>query len=169
MRERDLGLMMREGLLKENIDGEALDWAHKRLLGRTEQRKILMMISDGAPVDDSDIVGQSRQLSGAASALCDRGHRNPFAGGADCDRHRPRRHPLLSPRGDDRRLPKSSAARSPRSWPSCSVKQRRRRRRRVPGAGCTPKADAPPLPPPPPSAQCGGLSSAGCRADPRRR
>ena len=49
---RNLGLMMREGLLKENIDGEALDWAHKRLLGRPEQRKILMMISDGAPVDD---------------------------------------------------------------------------------------------------------------------
>ncbi len=49
---RNLGLMMREGLLKENIDGEALDWAHKRLLARPEQRKILMMISDGAPVDD---------------------------------------------------------------------------------------------------------------------
>ena len=47
--------MMREGLLKENIDGEALDWAHKRLLGRAEQRKILMMISDGAPVDDSTL------------------------------------------------------------------------------------------------------------------
>jgi cobaltochelatase CobT len=47
--------MMREGLLKENIDGEALDWAHKRLLGRTEQRRILMMISDGAPVDDSTL------------------------------------------------------------------------------------------------------------------
>src|SRR6185437_62947 len=44
-----------EGLLKENIDGEALDWAHKRLLGRPEQRKILMMISDGAPVDDSTL------------------------------------------------------------------------------------------------------------------
>ena len=49
---KNLGLMMREGLLKENIDGEALDWAHQRLLGRPEQRKILMMISDGAPVDD---------------------------------------------------------------------------------------------------------------------
>ena len=47
--------MMREGLLKENIDGEALDWAHQRLLGRPEQRKILMMISDGAPVDDSTL------------------------------------------------------------------------------------------------------------------
>src|SRR5579862_1460803 len=52
---KNLGLMMREGLLKENIDGEALDWAHKRLLARTEQRRILMMISDGAPVDDSTL------------------------------------------------------------------------------------------------------------------
>jgi cobaltochelatase CobT len=52
---KNLGLMMREGLLKENIDGEALDWAHRRLLGRPEQRKILMMISDGAPVDDSTL------------------------------------------------------------------------------------------------------------------
>jgi cobaltochelatase CobT len=52
---RDLGLMMKEGLLKENIDGEALLWAHKRLLGRAEQRRILMVISDGAPVDDSTL------------------------------------------------------------------------------------------------------------------
>ena len=52
---KNLGLMMREGLLKENIDGEALDWAHRRLLVRPEQRKILMMISDGAPVDDSTL------------------------------------------------------------------------------------------------------------------
>ncbi len=52
---KNLGLMMREGLLKENIDGEALDWAHKRLLARHESRKILMMISDGAPVDDSTL------------------------------------------------------------------------------------------------------------------
>ena len=47
--------MMREGLLKENIDGEALLWAHQRLIARPEQRKILMMISDGAPVDDSTL------------------------------------------------------------------------------------------------------------------
>lgn len=52
---KNLGLMMREGLLKENIDGEALDWAYKRLLGRPEQRRILMVISDGAPVDDSTL------------------------------------------------------------------------------------------------------------------
>ncbi|PTW55773.1 cobaltochelatase CobT subunit [Breoghania corrubedonensis] len=52
---RNLGLMMREGLLKENIDGEALEWAHTRLLGRPEQRRILMVISDGAPVDDSTL------------------------------------------------------------------------------------------------------------------
>lgn len=52
---KNLGLMMREGLLKENIDGEALSWAHDRLVVRGEQRKILMMISDGAPVDDSTL------------------------------------------------------------------------------------------------------------------
>ena len=52
---RNLGLMMREGLLKENIDGEALMWAHQRLLYRPEDRRILMVISDGAPVDDSTL------------------------------------------------------------------------------------------------------------------
>ena len=52
---RGLGLMMREGLLKENIDGEALIWAHHRLVYRPEQRRILMVISDGAPVDDSTL------------------------------------------------------------------------------------------------------------------
>ncbi|HEX4077350.1 MAG TPA: cobaltochelatase subunit CobT [Rhizomicrobium sp.] len=52
---RNLGLMMREGLLKENIDGEALMWAHQRLMARPEQRRILMAISDGAPVDDSTL------------------------------------------------------------------------------------------------------------------
>ena len=51
----NLGLMMKEGLLKENIDGEALEWAHRRMTARTEQRKILMVISDGAPVDDSTL------------------------------------------------------------------------------------------------------------------
>jgi cobaltochelatase CobT len=55
-RTRDnLGLMMKEGLLKENIDGEALEWAHRRMLARPEARKILMVISDGAPVDDSTL------------------------------------------------------------------------------------------------------------------
>jgi len=52
---KNLGLMMREGLLKENIDGEALMWAHTRLMGRPEQRQIMMVISDGAPVDDSTL------------------------------------------------------------------------------------------------------------------
>ena len=47
--------MMKEGLLKENIDGEALEWAHRRLAARREARKILMVISDGAPVDDSTL------------------------------------------------------------------------------------------------------------------
>ncbi|HEX7876087.1 MAG TPA: cobaltochelatase subunit CobT, partial [Sphingobium sp.] len=52
---KSLGLMMREGLLKENIDGEALLWAHSRLIARNEERRILMVISDGAPVDDSTL------------------------------------------------------------------------------------------------------------------
>ncbi|BAV66277.1 cobaltochelatase subunit CobT [Sphingobium cloacae] len=52
---KNLGLMMREGLLKENIDGEALLWAHNRLIARSEERRILMVISDGAPVDDSTL------------------------------------------------------------------------------------------------------------------
>jgi cobaltochelatase CobT len=52
---KNLGLMLREGILKENIDGEALLWAHGRLVARTEQRRILMVISDGAPVDDSTL------------------------------------------------------------------------------------------------------------------
>jgi cobaltochelatase CobT len=52
---KSLGLMLREGILKENIDGEALLWAHNRLIARTEQRRILMVISDGAPVDDSTL------------------------------------------------------------------------------------------------------------------
>ncbi len=53
--KQNLGLMMKEGLLKENIDGEALEWAHRRMLLRPEARKILMVISDGAPVDDSTL------------------------------------------------------------------------------------------------------------------
>ncbi|QZD87843.1 cobaltochelatase subunit CobT [Qipengyuania psychrotolerans] len=62
---RNLGLMMREGLLKENIDGEALLWAHSRLLARPEDRRILMVISDGAPVDDSTLsVNQAGYLEG---------------------------------------------------------------------------------------------------------
>ena len=52
---KNLGLMLREGILKENIDGEALLWAHNRLLPRPEERKIMMVISDGAPVDDSTL------------------------------------------------------------------------------------------------------------------
>jgi cobaltochelatase CobT len=56
---RNLGLMMREELLKENIDGEALIWAHNRIVTRTEQRKILMVISDGLPVDNSTLLVNS--------------------------------------------------------------------------------------------------------------
>ena len=68
---RNLGLMLREGILKENIDGEALVWAHDRLRGRAEQRRILMVISDGAPVDDLNPLGQPRQLPRKAPARGD--------------------------------------------------------------------------------------------------
>ena len=77
-----LGLMMREGLLKENIDGEALLWAHARLIARPEERKILMVISDGAPVDDSTLSVNSAKLSRTASAPGDRLDRKQVAGRA---------------------------------------------------------------------------------------
>ena len=100
---RNLGLMMREGLLKENIDGEALIWAHNRLLARPEQRRILMMISDGAPVDDSTLsVNPGNYLERHLRAVIEQIEtRSPveLAG----DRHRPRRHPLLPTGGDHRR------------------------------------------------------------------
>ena len=86
---RNLGLMMREGLLKENIDGEALLWAHNRLVARPEERRILMVISDGAPVDDSTASANGGELSGTAFATGDRVDREPLAGRADRDRHRP--------------------------------------------------------------------------------
>ena len=75
----NLGLMMKEGLLKENIDGEALEWANKRLVKRSESRKILMVISDGAPVDDSTLsVNQSNylenHLKNVISMIEKRGH-----------------------------------------------------------------------------------------------
>ena len=100
---KNLGLMMREGLLKENIDGEALDWAHQRLLGSARAAQ--------DPDDDLgrragrrfDPVGQPRQLSRAPSALRDRGDRNPFARRTHRHRHRPRRDALLPARRDDRR------------------------------------------------------------------
>ena len=86
---RALGLMLREGILKENIDGEALAWAHARLFARTEQRRILMVISDGAPVDDFDPLGQSRELSRAPSARDHRHDRAHLAHPARRHRHRP--------------------------------------------------------------------------------
>ena len=99
----NLGLMMKEGLLKENIDGEALEWAHRRLIGRPEARRILMVISDGAPVDDFDPVGQPGELSREAPARRDRDDRAAAAGRAHRHRHRPRRDPLLRAGGDDHR------------------------------------------------------------------
>ena len=100
---RNLGLMLREGILKENIDGEALAWAHNRLLGRPEERRILMVISDGAPVDDSTLsVNPGNYLEKHLREVIQR-HRTRRRSRADRDRHRPRRDPLLPPRRHHRR------------------------------------------------------------------
>ena len=80
---------MREGLLKENIDGEALDWAHRRLVHRPEQRRILMMISDGAPVDNSTLSVNPGNYLERHLRHVDRGDRDAFAGRAHRHRHRP--------------------------------------------------------------------------------
>ena len=70
--------MMREGLLKENIDGEALLWAHNRIMARPEQRKILMVISDGAPVDDSTLsVNPGNYLEKHLREVIDYAKQNP--------------------------------------------------------------------------------------------
>ncbi len=60
--KQNFGIMLKEGLLKENIDGEALEWSFKRILSRQEKRKILMVISDGAPVDDSTLSSNDGNL-----------------------------------------------------------------------------------------------------------
>ena len=59
---KTFGIMLKEGLLKENIDGEALEWAFKRIINRPEKRKIIMVISDGAPVDDSTLSSNNGNL-----------------------------------------------------------------------------------------------------------
>ena len=127
---RNLGLMMREGLLKENIDGEALLWAHNRLIARPEERRILMVISDGAPVDDSTASANGgtyleRHLRQVIDWI---ERRSPVE--LIADRHRPRRDPLLQPGGDDHgrrparrrddraagRLFDSRVRRAPKKW-----------------------------------------------------
>ena len=95
---KNLGLMLREGILKENIDGEALLWAYQRLLARHEQRRILMVISDGAPVDDSTLSVNPGAISSGTCAM-HRPDRERRSSGAHRDRDRPRRHPLLPARG----------------------------------------------------------------------
>ena len=89
MRGGNLGLMMREGLLKENIDGEALLWAHNRLLARPEERRILLVISRRRAGRRFDRLGQWRDLSGKAFAAGDRLDRDALERRAGGDRHRP--------------------------------------------------------------------------------
>ncbi len=88
---KNLGLMMREGLLKENIDGEALMWAHQRLIGRPEQRKHPDGHLRRGAGGRLDPVGELRPLPGAPPAPGDQRHREPLAGPAHRHRHRPRR------------------------------------------------------------------------------
>ena len=130
---KNLGLMMREGLLKENIDGEALDWAHQRLLGSARAAQ--------DPDDDLgrragrrfDPIGQPRQLSRAPSALRDRGDRNPFARRTHRHRHRPRRDALLPARRDHRR--RRRAGRSDDGEARRAVRRERRAGAGKAGAG----------------------------------
>ena len=138
--------MLREGLLKENIDGEAILWAHHRLTGRPEQRRILMVISDGAPVDDST-------LSANPGNYLER-HLREVIGWVESrseielhgDRHRPRRDPLLPPGGHHLR---------PRAA---------RRGDAGPALGPVRPTRGPPKPGPPPP---GGLIGAGATTAPR--
>ena len=129
--KRSLALMMREGLLKENIDGEALAWAHRRLQARPERRRILMMISDGAPVDDSTLsVNTGNYLEQHLRQVIEEIEtRSPVR--ADRHRHRPRRDALLPPRrhhhrsdgasGRDDRQAGASCSRSPGRMPRAGV------------------------------------------------
>ena len=87
--------MMREGLLKENIDGEALLWAHNRLIARPEERRILMVISDGAPVDDSTASANGGSYLERHLRQVIEWIERKLAGRADRHRHRPRRDALL--------------------------------------------------------------------------
>ena len=132
---KNLGLMLREGILKENIDGEALLWAYQRLLARHEQRRILMVISDGAPVDDSTLSVNpgsylERHLREAIAQIERGGAVELIAIG-----NRPRRHPLLPARGHPggrraaRRGDDGGAERALR------VRRRRARAARPPPAG----------------------------------
>ncbi len=68
--KNNLGLMLKEGILKENIDGEAILWAYQRLKKRSEERKILMVISDGAPVDDSTLNYSAEGLTKTFKKYC---------------------------------------------------------------------------------------------------
>src|SRR5262249_43391649 len=102
--KRSLALMMREGLLKENIDGEALSWAHRRLLARPERRRILMMISDGAPVDDSTLSVNTgcyleRHLRQVIEEIETRSSAEPIAAGLahDVPRYSRRAAPIPDP------------------------------------------------------------------------
>ncbi len=95
---RALGLFLRDAMLKENIDGEALTWAHQRLLARPERRRILIVVSDGTPMDEATFGGQRLRLPGRSPGRGGAAHRDAFAGAAGGHRHRARRFAVLRQR-----------------------------------------------------------------------
>ena len=108
-----LGLFLRDEMLKENIDGEALTWAHARLLARPEQRRILVVVSDGTPMDEATFAANGFDYLDGHLAAVVAAHRAPFAGAAGRHRHRPRRVAVLHERDADPedRRPRSRAHR----------------------------------------------------------
>ena len=97
-----LGLFLRDEMLKENIDGEAVAWAHGRLLARSERRRILVVVSDGTPMDEATLAANGHEYLDRHLADGGRGHRDPIAGAAGRHRDRPRRVALLPQRHPDR-------------------------------------------------------------------
>ena len=110
-----LGLFLHDEMLKENIDGEALRWAHGRLLARTEPRRILVVVSDGTPMDEATLAANGHEYLEQPPADGRRGHRAVVAGAARRHRHRTRRLAVLLATRRPSPASTSWARRSPRS------------------------------------------------------
>ena len=123
-----LGLFLHDEMLKENIDGEALEWAHARLLARSERRRILVVVSDGTPMDEATLAANGHEYLEGHLQQVVADIETSLAGAARGDRHRPRRLALLRQRHDDR------AHRSPGPGPQHEADLAARRRRRSPTA-----------------------------------
>ena len=120
-----LGLFLHEEILKENIDGEAVSWAHGRLLGRTEARRILVVVSDGTPMDEATLAANGYEYLDQHLKSVVEGIERVVAGAARRDRHRPRRLDHLLQR-HDHRPHRSSRAGAHREADRAARRQRRR-------------------------------------------